>query len=364
MLLALQQKFLNAALEPGGWAAALEALAAATHSARAQVIGIGGPAQIAFNHIANLGDGRHREEFIEIQGGSPEVNWRVALSAAPFTLVHEQHYRSVRNNPKYNVYNDFAHRHDMIHGCQTVLANEAGGFLGMATLRTAADGVSSDADLALFDAIAPTVLKTVRLQQAIEHQGASLLAGALEAMNAAAILLGSAGSVIAMTPAAAAHAGGQEVLAVRGGALRAIDRVSDARLQAGLARVLGSANGLAAGRLWLASPRGVMRGLVCELYGLPAQDWNFGAAPTVLVSLRRIDGGDADVAMLQQAFDLSPAEADIAVLVAQGLSRDEIAARRQVSSETVATQLKAIFRKADVRRQAQLAALVARLSSG
>lgn len=364
MLLALQQRFLNAAFQPGGWVTALEALASATHSARAQVLGVGGPAEIPFNHIANLGDGRHIDEFIAIEGGNPEVNWRVALAAAPFTLVHEQQYREVQGAAKYNVYNDFANKYDMVHGCQTVLANEASGFLGLATLRTRADGVSSADDLALFDAVAPTVLKAVRLQQAVEHQGANLLAGTLEAMNAAAVLLGSAGTVIAMTPAAAALAGRQEVVAVRGRAIRAVDRVSDARLQAGIARVLASANGMAAGRLWLASPQGAMRGLVCELYGLPARDWNFGVAPTVLVSLRRIDGGDADAALLQHAFDLSPAEAEIAMLVAQGLSRDEIAARRRVSSETVASQIKAIFRKADVRRQTQLAAVVARLSGG
>jgi DNA-binding CsgD family transcriptional regulator len=104
-----------------------------------------------------------------------------------------------------------------------------------------------------------------------------------------------------------------------------------------------------------------LRGLVCELHALPARDWNFGAAPTVLVSLRRVDGGHADLTLLQQALDLSPAEAEIAMLVAQGLSRDEIARRRWVSSETIATQIKAIFRKSDLRRQTQLAALVARL---
>lgn len=363
MLLGLQQKFLNAAFEPGGWVAALEALASATHSARAQLIGVGGPAQIIFNHVANPGDNQHATEFVAINGGSPDVNWRVALATQPFAVVHEAQYQALRGHRQFGVYNDFARKYDIMHGCQMVLANDASGLLALTTLRSEADGMSSPDDLALFGAIAPTVLKAIRLQQAVEHQGANLLAGALEAMDAAAILLGSAGTVIAMTPAAADLAGSQEVLAVRGGILRATDRASDARLQKGLAKLLGPASGMTAGRLWLASPNAASRGLVCELFGLPARDWNFGAAPTVLVSLRRLDGGDADITMLRQAFDLSPAEAEIAVLLAQGLSRDEIALRRQVSSQTVASQIKAIFRKADVRRQAQLVALVARLSA-
>ena len=53
-------------------------------------------------------------------------------------------------------------------------------------------------------------------------------------------------------------------------------------------------------------------------------------------------------------FALTPAECEVCALMVQGLTDAEIAMRRAVSVETVRTQIKAVYRKTDTSRRAEL----------
>jgi DNA-binding CsgD family transcriptional regulator len=64
---------------------------------------------------------------------------------------------------------------------------------------------------------------------------------------------------------------------------------------------------------------------------------------------------------LSRAFGLTPAEARLAVLIADGRSLDEAAGRIGIKSQTGRNQLKAIFAKTGTHRQAELVALLSRL---
>ena len=66
--------------------------------------------------------------------------------------------------------------------------------------------------------------------------------------------------------------------------------------------------------------------------------------------------------MLVRAFRLTPAEADIAVRLAGGQSRKEIAAARGVTIETLKVQLRSIYDKTGCGRESQLVRLVGLLS--
>ena len=66
--------------------------------------------------------------------------------------------------------------------------------------------------------------------------------------------------------------------------------------------------------------------------------------------------------VLRNAFGLTSAEAEVALMLARGEDVDEIALRRGVSQGTARQQLKSIFTKTSTRRQAELVALVMRLS--
>lgn len=70
-----------------------------------------------------------------------------------------------------------------------------------------------------------------------------------------------------------------------------------------------------------------------------------------------------DQGLLRHLFSLTPAEAKLANLLAQGLSPDEAGEKLGVKRATARNQLKAIFAKTDTHRQGQLVALLASLSS-
>ncbi|MBO4226642.1 helix-turn-helix transcriptional regulator [Bradyrhizobium neotropicale] len=64
---------------------------------------------------------------------------------------------------------------------------------------------------------------------------------------------------------------------------------------------------------------------------------------------------------LRDAFDLTAAEARLAIAIATGKDLDSFSVERQISKETVRNQLKSIFLKTGTNRQAQLAVTLATL---
>ncbi|MCL2713451.1 MAG: LuxR C-terminal-related transcriptional regulator [Alphaproteobacteria bacterium] len=69
-----------------------------------------------------------------------------------------------------------------------------------------------------------------------------------------------------------------------------------------------------------------------------------------------------DISLIGRIFGLTPAEARLAALLAQGLSLEAAAEKLGVKIQTVRNQLKAIFAKTDTNRQAQLVSLLAGFS--
>ncbi len=69
-----------------------------------------------------------------------------------------------------------------------------------------------------------------------------------------------------------------------------------------------------------------------------------------------------DSEMLQGLFDLTPAEARLAIGLAGGNRIGELARLFKVSQETVRSQIKQVFAKTRTRSQAELVGLLARLS--
>lgn len=70
-----------------------------------------------------------------------------------------------------------------------------------------------------------------------------------------------------------------------------------------------------------------------------------------------------DQGALADLFSLSPAEAEIAVMLAQGSSLAEVAGLRAVQQETVRGQVKTLLRKIGVANQKQLASILAQVGS-
>lgn len=92
----------------------------------------------------------------------------------------------------------------------------------------------------------------------------------------------------------------------------------------------------------------------------PARDGLGAALPAAIVFIRDPERPTPMSLALQGLFGLTPAEAAIAALLADGRSVKDIAAQQRLSLHTARVHLKSIFLKTGVVRQAQLVAMILR----
>ena len=355
----VENAFLAAPFEEDGWNAALRLFARRTGSSRAQLLGLGDEATL-FNFMPDI-DPAYQHEFMEIEGWRPEVNWRVAASGRPMEILSEAHYDIARQHSGTDDYEEHIRKWDGVHGCQTALVVGEGLLVGLAVLRSEREGRSEDRDRKLFAAGATYAQAAVRMQQAMARRGAAMTVDAFDAIGVAAFLIDRHGAVAALSAAAEAIVGEGGALRLRRGRLGATRRDADAPMQAALAQAL---NGTAMQQHWIAAAGDGEggSGLLCEMFRLPRREWDFGFDPRVLVVARRAaDIPMMRIAPLRAALGLTGAEAAIALRLANGEAREEIAATRGTSAQTLGTQIKSILRKSDVAREAELTALVNRL---
>jgi DNA-binding CsgD family transcriptional regulator len=325
--------FTAAALGETSWLTALAALASATGSARGQLIGIGGPSAIPFNWVNDIPDSAF-EEFVAIDGGSPEVSPRVGASrlARPGEIVGDQEYAALSGANGHDVYTDYCARWDMPFGCQTTLIQRPDLLIGLALLRTESDGATTEDQMAIFGEIAPSVEVAVRLGIALEGQGTRLLTGALEQMSMAAILFDGAGRVQAMTPAADALLAINGSLDVRDGQLTARTDPDTHLIEGLLSKLLVIENQTAEARrgsvlVGRDDPAG--EALIVEGHALARREWTFGFMPQAIMMLK-----PASISKSQEPT-LSARERECLSLLAAGLRPDAIADRLHVAKVTV-----------------------------
>lgn len=292
--------------------------------------------------------------FVDIEAYKREVNYRIGAMAAPMTVTFESDYDAYRQKSGTNeVYLGHVRDLDGEFGCQSVLMQGKGSMIGLAMLHGKADGLSTPEQRAIFADCLPHVLAAVRLQNAIDHPGTELLRGSLDMMRTAAMLIDGAGRVCAWTrPAEDVLSGG--LLCIADGQLQAVHGGFDALLQRAVGAAIASQPVLMPD-LWVpdASPP-----LLVEVNPLPLRPWSFGFAPAAIITFRSPLRGDMlDGGILAQALGLTRAEGDVAAMVAMGQNRQAIAAARCTSVQTVTAQMRSIFQKCGVRREAELVAI-------
>lgn len=348
----------------GDWTAALTTFADACGADRGQLIGIGSDKAIPFNWIAGSGaemPPQGMQEFVEMGGGDPRNNPRVhaGLRAPPLKAWHDLDCLSEATRARFPRYCDLAVRYDFPYGSQANLIVDDEMLIGTSTLRGARLGPPSDEDRRAFELVLPHLRSAVRLQMTLEGQGASLMAGALEAVGAAAFVLDSRGHVRALTQAAEAALAdgpvrlrGRRLGAVRDDEARLLERAVDAALAG-----FGGPGDRPARTVALRPIEDPLAPVLADVAPLPSRSYSLGFQPRVLVTLRGMKPRDAGLALhLKSVFGLSPAEAEIALRLADGDDRAAIAADRGASLETVRSQIRSLFAKMGVSRTAELTA--------
>lgn len=344
--IAIAEAFLSAAVAPEGWLRALALLAEATGSDHAQIVGYGPGYGPEFNWVNDKPAGM-LEAFGAIpDGASPRANFRIAANLATHEpVLHEAHYDAVRPALASADYSDLCHDWRIPYGCQANVHTGADGLLGLALLRSEANGRTTPAQRALFDAVRGDVTAAARLQMTLEGQGHRLLAGTFEAMDIAAFVLDRRMRVRAMSaPAERLLHGG--ALRLAGGELLLPGPAARALAQA----FAGVATGVPVREILTPALR-------LKLHRLPANDapmhGAMGFAPYAILVAEPLAHLADPATVLRTRYRLTATETEIALLLRAGHPRDTICARRHITRETLRTHLRAIFAKLGVRRETE-----------
>ncbi|MDP9083088.1 MAG: helix-turn-helix transcriptional regulator, partial [Pseudomonadota bacterium] len=105
--------------------------------------------------------------------------------------------------------------------------------------------------------------------------------------------------------------------------------------------------------------------ILCSLWSMkPSATMGvFGPSSVVLLTIASNPTGAVDSVFLGSMFDLTPAEAKVAVGLVEGHDLQRIAMVHHVSIETIRSQLKSIFVKTGTHRQSDLVALLLRATA-
>jgi DNA-binding CsgD family transcriptional regulator/PAS domain-containing protein len=228
---------------------------------------------------------------------------------------------------------------------------------------------------ALSSHIARAVQLNIRLAQADQHLAAS--EQVLQSMPRAAFVLDAEARLLLVNPAGEALLGAGGGLYLRDGHLSAHDPAAQQRLRALVRESLGwqlqqntsalpKQSGCAEGELLLPQAKQPARRLLVT----PLPRAQASASPLLMPGLAAVLIIEAETiepslsAHLQQRFGLTPAEARLALEIAQGDGKNAAAERLGITFSTARTHLSRVFDKTGVRRQAELVRLVASLGRG
>ncbi len=187
-------------------------------------------------------------------------------------------------------------------------------------------------------------------------------AGAMSRLAVATIILDEQARLLNANPVAQALLDRNEGLLAKEGKIRLEGREADRALQeALLSTIRAQQQGEASVARALRVPRSGGRadlGLVVR--PVPASEWSQGqSSPCVAVFISDPESQEpASQQILGELFELTPAEARLAILLARGLSLAEVSEVQNISQHTARAQLKSIFAKTGVSRQAELVRLV------
>lgn len=278
-------RILNAPFEERGWERAVEAVADATRSHAAQLLGLGGPLVIPLNvFVGPPADYRHYISSAELHG---PCNWRVGSTTVAMAIQHESDYASYRAFHDTADYDDAASDMDIPFGCQSALILDGHSLIGLAVLRGRRDGPCDADTLARFARLRHQMGRAVTMQIALDGEAAELMVGGMGSVSGATILLDRHGAVAALTPAAESLLGGEGPLRLRGLAVELPDKAENTQLGQLTARLLKGDEcevvELRVGRT-AARPRGAWRLLVTRLPNRP--DHGLGFDPHLALTLK------------------------------------------------------------------------------
>ena len=289
------------------------------------------------------------------------------LAAPPGQIMADEWHYDYATYLQTSIYNDFYRPLGLARAIGVRLFSDGNRGGVLSAFREPERGSYGLEDIRLMERLAPHIMRALQLKRQLDRMNmlANGLASGLDRLPQAVLLLGFDGRVLELNKAA------DELLAVpasplslKGGRLHAVRAAEDATLQ----RILQEVSSLTPqGRCTppeVLSLRSHEGSVAFGLMAVPIRRADqLGLSHTqgvlVFVAGATLDGG-IDPLLLTRQYGLSHAEASIAAALSAGESVNEIADRRQVSRQTVRTQVKIVLGKTGTSSQGKLIALLSR----
>ena len=222
----------------------------------------------------------------------------------------------------------------------------------------------SEGERALLARLTPHLRRAIQIYATLNRTASErdVYAGAVSQLAVATIILDEQARVLNVNPVAQVLIDQADGLTVRGEHLQLAGRNANRELQKGIETIIrAQQQGQPSVARALRVPRSGGRsdlGLVVR--PVPVSEWSEGqSSPCAAVFVSDPDLHEpASRDALGELFELTPAEANLAILLARGLSLAAVSEAQNISQHTARAQLKSIFSKTGVSRQAELVRLI------
>lgn len=259
-------------------------------------------------------------------------------------------------------YNDFLFPSDIMHGMFGLVEGDATSLAGVSLFRGSLSSEFGVSELGTLNLLIPHIQRAFRLHfqfSQLKRRNHEFEA-ALNMLATGVIFLGAKGEVLLMNKRAEEFVRRKDGLSFARGRLSAQVRTESDRLQVltdGAAQT-GSGNGLSAGGTILISRE---KGRPLSVTVAPLRDFNTNLSqrPAAVLFISDPDRTpELPADLLQRCYGLTPAEARLTMVLLEGHSLKEAADCCSVTYNTAKSQLKTIFSKTNVQRQAELIRLL------
>jgi DNA-binding CsgD family transcriptional regulator len=257
-------------------------------------------------------------------------------------------------------YKNFLKPLDILHALGADIRTDDGIECRLRAARPHREQPFSTADKALCAAVLPHLRRAVRLHSQLELMDSErrLYAGTVDRMLVGTVTLDETGAVLKSNPVADEMLREGDGLRLTGNTIRADSLAENRELQRLVKQALG---GESAGKAAVVDAISITRKSGRAKLGVLVRSLpNTGSSkskrrPSVALFIRDAERkSEASREMVRRLFDLTPAEASLALSLANGLTLDEAADGLSIRKNTARAHLRSIFSKIGVTRQTTL----------
>ena len=337
------------------WCDALETLTAAPRARIGQIAMLDRHQGLVLNILCGTSPDED-EAYLASGGPDPRINprTRAVLHGASLRCQVDEDFITSSERDRSAIYRGLFARSDVPHACMTRLDASSDARVALGLLRPASSGVATADERRLIESLAPALRGLIEASLRLGTAQDTALLRTVEHLASPALLLGCDMTLLSTSPSAEALLAAGTHLTVRNGRLTARGAAGAAALEHAFRTVTCSTHPEHATVSAILPPTSGATPLAVELCGLPARAEGPLSLACAVLTIRVPRRHGAPQQLLQASFDLTPAEAAVAAMLAEGRSVTQVAEQRGCAVATVRTQVKALFEKTGTARQVDL----------